>query len=92
MAKRNHNIRQEDFDYGDYGDEYNQELDDEELAIKLSKQLKKEEEKKKKQQKGIQESDIDEVIKMINSKDAFTRAQIRGTLENFKGDKVQTKE
>lgn len=39
----------------------------------------------------MQESDIDEMIILIGSKDAFTREQIRGTLENFKGDKEETK-
>jgi hypothetical protein len=32
------------------------------------------------------------MITLINSKDAFTREQIRGTLENLKGDKIKTKE
>ena len=43
-----------------------------------------------KKAKGVQESDIDEIIALIKSKDAFTREQIRGTLENFKGDKTET--
>jgi hypothetical protein len=43
-----------------------------------------------KKAKGVQESDIDEIIVSINSKDAFTRESIRGTLENFKGDKAET--
>jgi hypothetical protein len=51
----------------------------------------KKDKKVQKKAKGVQESDIDEVIALINSKDAFTREQIRGTLENFKGDKEATK-
>ena len=38
----------------------------------------------------MQECDIDEMIKKIGSDTAFTRDQIKGTLENFKMDKDQT--
>ena len=95
MARRNHDLTNQYVDqyYDEYGyDGYGQELDEEELAIIESKKQLKKDKKTAKKQKGVQESDIDEVIAMIQSKDAFTREQIRGTLENFKGDKVLAKE
>jgi hypothetical protein len=42
MARRNHNYDLNDLDLDDYGEDYGQQLDDEELAIKESlKQRKK---------------------------------------------------
>lgn len=92
MSKRNHNIDVNEYDYGDYGGEDygHEQLDDEELAIIESKKQLKKDKKMQKKAKGIQESDIDEIVAAIKSKDAFTREQIRGTLENFKGDKTET--
>lgn len=92
MSKRNHNIDVNEYDYGDYGGEDygHEQLDDEELAIIESKKQLKKDKKMQKKAKGIQESDIDEIVSAIKSKDAFTREQIRGTLENFKGDKTET--
>lgn len=78
MAKRNHNLTNQyvgDYgDYGDYGDEYGCQLDDEELAIQESKKQLKKDKKAQKKAKGVQETDIDEIIAMIGGqKDAFTR-------------------
>jgi len=40
----------------------------------------------------VQDKDIDEVIVMIKSKEAFTRDQIKGTLESFQNDKTKAAE
>jgi predicted transcriptional regulator len=40
----------------------------------------------------VQDSDISEVMTLINSKTAFTKEQIKGTLESFKNDKQKTVE
>jgi hypothetical protein len=96
MATRNKNLTNQ-FDHGDYGygdeygnEAYGQEVDEEEQAIKESIKLAKKQNKAAKKAKGVQECDIDEMIKKIGSDTAFTRDQIKGTLENFKMDKDQT--
>lgn len=62
---RSHKIDEKEYnDYDDYGD-YDQELDEDELAIKESKKQLKKDKKKQKQAQGVQETDIDAVIKML---------------------------
>ena len=80
-------------DYGDYGAEANYyQEDDEELAIKESNKQLKKEKKDKKKAKGVQDADVDALIELLGADNPLTRDQVKGTLENYKGDMEQSVE